>query len=181
MRVSRRVGAAVPGALSLLLTASIAGSAHATSPTGTAHIAAQASRAAESWPVEDCSDESYILRTDSITAEPKPLEPGKPLTITVHGHLTEEIREGAAVQVTVKLGLVTLQHQTLDLAKELKARDAPVQVPVKPGNISLPIYYGDLFANKEIPRGDFRISVAAYNNDDADLACARAHMNLRRG
>ncbi|MFJ6566470.1 ML domain-containing protein [Streptomyces sp. NPDC091292] len=177
MQVSRRFGAGAAGVLSLLLAASFSGAAQATTPTGAAH-ASRAAAVAESWPVEDCSDDTYILRTDSITAEPKPLEKGKPLVITAHGTLLEEVREGAQVQVTVKLGLITLLRKTLDLAEELKSHNAPVRVPIEPGKVSLPLFYLD--SASDLLKGDFRISVQAYNDDDADLACAKVHMDLRR-
>uniref|UniRef100_UPI002F912208 hypothetical protein n=1 Tax=Streptomyces sp. NBC_01401 TaxID=2903854 RepID=UPI002F912208 len=54
-----------------------------------------------------------------------------------------------------------------------------MQLPVEPGKVSLPIFYGDIFGANETAKGTFQLSVEAYNHDDADLACVRAQVDLR--
>ncbi|GHE06520.1 hypothetical protein GCM10010339_47290 [Streptomyces alanosinicus] len=87
------------------------------------------------------------------------------------------MHEGAYVKVTVKYGLIRLISTTLDLGEQLKDHDAPVQLPVEAGQVSLPIYYGDFFANNT-PPGTYSVFADAYTDDDEGLACVKATVTV---
>ncbi|KAG0173437.1 Phosphatidylglycerol/phosphatidylinositol transfer protein [Apophysomyces sp. BC1034] len=127
--------------------------------------------------IEDCSDETYMVEIKNITLTPAFPEPGKDLLIEVEGELKERVEEGAEAQVTVKLGVVTLIRKTFDICKELKDNDFDVQCPISKGPLKIT---KTVKLPKEIPPGDFRVIVNAYNYDEADLACLRAHVDFRK-
>jgi hypothetical protein len=138
-----------------------------------------ADRAAESWPTEDCSSDDSLVQDRSFTVTPRPLEKGKPLVVTVHGDLQQAVDRGAYVKVVVKYGLIKLFSTTLGLAEELEDNDAPVQLPVQPGKVSLPLYYGTVFA-EDAPQGTYHLQIDAYNDDDTRLACVESTLQVSR-
>ncbi|KAF7732827.1 Phosphatidylglycerol/phosphatidylinositol transfer protein [Apophysomyces ossiformis] len=122
-------------------------------------------------------DDTYILKIKDITLTPPFPVPGEELKIEASGFLEEDVEEGAAARVTVKLGLVTLLRKTFDICDELKKNDVELKCPIKKGELKLT---QTVKLPKEIPPGDFRVFVEAYNYDDADLACLRAHVDFRK-
>ncbi|KAI7877381.1 hypothetical protein K492DRAFT_171764 [Lichtheimia hyalospora FSU 10163] len=125
--------------------------------------------------IEDCSDDSYAVEIQDITLTPPFPEPGKELLIEATGIIKEPIQDGAFVQVTVKLGLVTLLRKTFDLCEEMQKNDV-LECPVKEGPLKITKV---VKLPKEIPKAEFRVFAAAYNYDDSDLACLKAHVDFR--
>ncbi|CDS10151.1 hypothetical protein LRAMOSA02828 [Lichtheimia ramosa] len=139
--------------------------------------------------IEDCSDDSYGVEIRDITLTPSFPEPGKELLIEAEGIIKEPIQDGAYVQVTVKIGVVTLIRRTFDLCEEMQKNDVldcPVrQGPTKasivePSSHDHHIITKTVQLPKEIPKGDFRVYAQAYNYDDSDLACLKAHVDFRK-
>lgn len=67
-----------------------------------------------------------------ITLTPSFPEPGKELLIEAEGIIKDPIQEGAYVQVTVKIGVVTLIRRTFDLCEEMQKNDV-LDCPVRQG------------------------------------------------
>ncbi|KAJ8655558.1 hypothetical protein O0I10_008844 [Lichtheimia ornata] len=126
--------------------------------------------------IEDCSDASYAVEIKDITLTPSFPEPGKELLIEAEGIIKEPIEDGAYVEVTVKLGVITLIRKTFDLCEEMQKNDV-LDCPVKKGPLTLA---KKVQLPKEIPRGDFRVFAQAYNSDESDLACLKAHVDFRK-
>ncbi|KAJ1567764.1 Phosphatidylglycerol/phosphatidylinositol transfer protein, partial [Cladochytrium tenue] len=102
----------------------------------------------------------------AITLTPDPPRRGRPLTVSVVGELSTDVVDGAWADVTVKLGLLKLVEQRLDLCKESEGIGR--QCPYEQGyqnvthTVDLP---------REVPPGRYTIAVHAANADDAPLAC----------
>ena len=53
----------------------------------------------------------------------KPPHSGKTLTIKAHGNFTEDVEEGAYIQLQVKYGLIRLINQKTDLCEQMSNVD----------------------------------------------------------
>lgn len=84
----------------------------------------------------DAGDETYGVEIKDITLTPSFPEPGKELLIEAEGTVKDAILDGAIVQVTVKLGLVTLIRKTFDLCEEMEKNDV-LNCPVEKGDIKV--------------------------------------------
>lgn len=130
-------------------------------------------------PVQALSEFSYTncgLETDAITLHsftlsPDPPVAGSPLTATFDFTANAEILEGAWVEVTVKLGFISLLTKTIDLCDE--GEDGVL----KDTGISCPIAAGDYVLTKnvdipaEIPPATFTIETRGYTYLDEDMFC----------
>jgi len=68
----------------------------------------------------DCSNDSDILTIDYIKISPDPPLKGQDLEIEAVGYLKETIGEGSYIDLTVKLGLIKLLQQRLDLCEQVE-------------------------------------------------------------
>lgn len=84
-------------------------------------------------PLTYCEDplaSKHILLIKSVDLEPNPPEAGTPLSIKATGNFTREVVEGAYVNLSVKLGLITLLRRREDLCAQLKEveKECPLEV-----------------------------------------------------
>lgn len=84
----------------------------------------------------NAGDASYAVEIKDITLTPSFPEPGKELLIEAEGIIKEPIEDGAYVEVTVKLGVITLIRKTFDLCEEMQKNDV-LDCPVKKGPLTV--------------------------------------------
>ncbi|KAK7064148.1 Phosphatidylglycerol/phosphatidylinositol transfer protein [Favolaschia claudopus] len=125
---------------------------------------------ASAWEYTDCGLPTNPIQLDSIEISPDPPLPGKDLTVTAKGIVTEVIEEGATADVTVKLGLVKLLQKKFDVCEEARKANASISCPVQPGpyevvqTVALP---------KEIPKAKFTVIVRGFTaeSEEVDMLC----------
>ncbi|KAG0677525.1 Phosphatidylglycerol/phosphatidylinositol transfer protein [Pichia californica] len=118
-------------------------------------------------PIEQCDISSkQSLKLYSVDLSPNPPERGQNLTITASGFLSDDIEQGAYVDVVVNYGYIKLLTQTYDLCDELPNID-----------MTCPINNGDYTLTKivqipnEVPPGKYTVFARAYNKDDSMISC----------
>ncbi|KAJ7487697.1 ML domain-containing protein [Mycena galericulata] len=123
---------------------------------------------AAGWEYVDCGLPSQPLQIDSIELFPDPPMPGKDLTVTVKGLVTETIEDGASADVTVKLGLIKLLQKQFDVCEEARNANTTISCPVQPGpyeivqTVALP---------KEVPKAKFVVLVRGLTVAEQDMLC----------
>ncbi|KAL1925639.1 uncharacterized protein VTP21DRAFT_522 [Calcarisporiella thermophila] len=119
--------------------------------------------------INDCGKDDYIAQIDYIKFSPNPPERGKPLTILGKGNLTENIKEGAYVDLVVKYGLIKLLQQQMDLCEE--AEKIGYQCPLQRGELQ--VEHTETLP-KEIPPGKYTVNIRAFTTDKRPIACVDA-------
>ncbi|KAF9896683.1 Phosphatidylglycerol/phosphatidylinositol transfer protein [Lobosporangium transversale] len=110
--------------------------------------------------IESCGGETDLLTIDYVNLTPNPPLKGQNLTIDAKGFLTEDIVQGAKIDVVVKVGLIKLLTQTFDFCEESVKIDMPC-----------PIVAGDQYVQqtvelpKEIPPGKYTVNIKVRNPD----------------
>ncbi|SHG22271.1 ML domain-containing protein [Streptoalloteichus hindustanus] len=129
--------------------------------------------------VEDRGDETYVARIRDITVTPSFPEPGKPLRCDLTAELTEQVDLTQVVcQFQVKIGIVTLIRKTFTLPDLLKQFGAELTGDLRPAagewkqswTFNLP---------REVPKGDFRLYLQSFTEDDKDFCDLFIHADLR--
>ncbi|SMN20243.1 similar to Saccharomyces cerevisiae YDL046W NPC2 Functional homolog of human NPC2/He1 [Maudiozyma saulgeensis] len=114
-------------------------------------------------------EEKQLLDISSVVLSPNPPERGNELVITAKGEIKTTIKDGAYVDVEVRLGYIKLLTQTFDLCEVLKENDVNgLTCPVKPGIYDLE---KKVDIPDEVPPGKYTILARAYTADDDLLAC----------
>ncbi|MGA5193126.1 hypothetical protein [Streptomyces exfoliatus] len=133
--------------------------------------------------IEDAGDGdySYVCRIKDITLTPAFPEPGKDLRLDWTAELTESAIDLTQVecQLQVKLGVVTLIQKRYTLPGLLALWGAELSGDPKPPagewkqswTFKLP---------REIPKGDFHLSLASYTADEANFVDLKAHVDFRK-
>ncbi|OBA24390.1 hypothetical protein METBIDRAFT_38216 [Metschnikowia bicuspidata var. bicuspidata NRRL YB-4993] len=121
-------------------------------------------------PIINCESSSpQILDLQNVVIDPNPPIKGENLTFSAVGFLTEDIEEGAYVDVDVRYGFIKLIHQTFDLCEEVKNVD--LECPIKKGEniisklVEIPA---------EVPPGKYVVNARAYSKDDKLITCLTA-------
>lgn len=114
-------------------------------------------------------EEKQYLDISSIMLTPNPPERGTDLVIAAKGEVKKLIKEGAYVDVEVRLGYIKLLTQTFDLCEVLEENDVNgLTCPVKPGIYDLK---KTVTIPEEVPPGKYTILARAYTVDDELLTC----------
>lgn len=121
-------------------------------------------------PIINCeSSSSQILDLQRVVIDPNPPAKGQNLTFSAVGFLSEDIVDGAYVDVDVRYGFIRLIHQTYDLCEEAKNID--LECPIKKGEniisklVEIP---------EEVPPGKYVVNARAYSKDDKLITCLTA-------
>ncbi|CAR22154.1 Phosphatidylglycerol/phosphatidylinositol transfer protein [Lachancea thermotolerans] len=121
-------------------------------------------------PLEQCdADDKQLLTIQLVNLLPNPPVRGENVTVSAAGHVKETIKEGAYVDVEVRLGYIKLLTQTYDLCEELEKNDV--------GGLKCPIAPGDYKIDKtveipqEVPPGKYTVLARAYTEDDDEITC----------
>jgi len=122
-------------------------------------------------PLQFCQDtsESDILIIEHVNLTPNPPQAGTTLTIEAAGTLTEDVEEGAYVNLQVKYGLIRLINQRADLCEQVKNVD--LECPIKKGETALT---KDVNLPEEIPPGKYTVLADVYTKDDRKITCLTA-------
>ncbi|KAJ7645161.1 ML domain-containing protein [Mycena polygramma] len=175
MRLSTSVLTALPLLLASLVGLS-AGNTSVSISTQGRLVTSEKTLAAE-WSYIDCGLPTDAILLQSLSISPDPPVPGKDLTITVQGRVTQRIEDGAYADVTVKIGRIKLLQKTFDVCEEALKANASVTCPVEEGEykveqtVALP---------KEIPPAPFTIAVRGYTVDDDDMVCLDLMVDFRK-
>ncbi|KZF25418.1 putative phosphatidylglycerol/phosphatidylinositol transfer protein [Xylona heveae TC161] len=121
-------------------------------------------------PLEFCRDTGEdILTIERVNLTPNPPLPGQTLTIEAAGVFSEDIEEGAYVNLQVKYGLIRLINQRADLCEQIKNVD--LECPIKKGKTVLT---KEVELPKEIPPGKYTVFADVYTVDDRKITCLTA-------
>ncbi|KAK3691179.1 Phosphatidylglycerol/phosphatidylinositol transfer protein [Vermiconidia calcicola] len=128
-------------------------------------------------PLQHCKDpKDDILDLESVDLSPNPPKPGKTLTITATGTLSQNVTKGATVHLQVKYGLITIVKQTADLCETVKNVD--LKCPIEKGEMTLE---KDVDLPKEIPPGKYHVIADVYTKDEDKVTCLTATVEFKRG
>ena len=128
-------------------------------------------------PLQHCQvPEDDILTLESVDLDPNPPKPGKTLTVTAKGKLSETVKKGAKVHLQVKYGLITIIKQTADLCDTVKNVDK--KCPLEKGDVTIE---KSVDLPKEIPPGKYNVIADAYTKDEDKITCLKASVEFKRG
>ncbi|KAM9919430.1 hypothetical protein OXX80_001133 [Metschnikowia pulcherrima] len=121
-------------------------------------------------PIINCESSSrQILDLQSVVIDPNPPVKGENLTFSAVGYLSEDIVDGAYVDVDVRYGFIRLIHQTYDLCAE--ATNIDLECPIKKGEN---IISKSVEIPAEVPPGKYVVNARAYTKDDKLITCLTA-------
>ncbi|KAL6717167.1 Phosphatidylglycerol/phosphatidylinositol transfer protein [Lecanora helva] len=116
--------------------------------------------------------DNYSLTIDKVDLTPNPPSPGKTLTIKAKGNFTEDVEEGAYINLSVKYGLIRLINQRADLCEQMKNVDE--ECPLSGGKTITK----DVDLPKEIPPGSYTVLADVYTSSDEQVTCLNAHVKF---
>ncbi|KJX96157.1 phosphatidylinositol/phosphatidylglycerol transfer protein [Zymoseptoria brevis] len=128
-------------------------------------------------PLEHCADpKDDILALKKVDLNPNPPRAGTELTITASGILSEDVGEGAKIQLQVKYGLITIINQSADLCETVKNVD--LECPLKKGKMGLTKV---VKLPAQIPPGNYHVSADVVSKDGDKVTCLKASVEFKRG
>ncbi|CAG8644759.1 2861_t:CDS:2 [Ambispora gerdemannii] len=119
--------------------------------------------------ISDCSNDNDILQIEYIKINPDPPKKGKSLEINARGYLTERVDVGSYVDITVKLGLIKLLSQRMDLCEQVEKVDKKCPLEAGPQTLQKTVELP-----KEIPPGKYFVDAFVYTSDHRRIACLKA-------
>ncbi|QLQ80303.1 hypothetical protein HG537_0D03040 [Torulaspora globosa] len=121
-------------------------------------------------PLYQCDvSEKQNLEIFTVDLAPNPPVRGKNLTISAVGKLHETVKEGAYVNVEVRLGYIKLLTQTYDLCETLEENKVDgLTCPLAAGPYSV---VKEIEIPAEVPPGKYVVLARAYNVDDELITC----------
>jgi hypothetical protein len=144
-----------------------------------------------SFTVENLGNSDDIFAIESITVSPEEPTPPCELQVVLTGTTNAAIKEGAYIQVVIKLGLIKIMSKQYDMFEELRrstiegAVDATINVDGwKEGDTSIDA--GKLTMTltaqlpKDTPRAKFKADLSFWNDDEADIAFLRFTLDMYR-
>lgn len=96
------------------------------------------------------------------------------MNIVASGILSEDVEEGAYVQLQVKFGLIRIINTKADLCDNIKNVD--LECPLKKGDIKLE---KSVELPKEIPNGKYTVLADVYTKDDEKVTCLTAEVQFK--
>ncbi|GEQ69662.1 hypothetical protein JCM33374_g3335 [Metschnikowia sp. JCM 33374] len=125
-------------------------------------------------PIINCESSSrQILDLQKVIIDPNPPVKGQNLTFTAIGYLSEDVVDGAYVDVDVRYGYIRLIHQTYDLCEESKNID--LECPLKKGEH---VISKSVEIPAEVPPGKYVVNARAYSKDDKLITCLTATVDF---
>lgn len=112
-----------------------------------------------------CYDDNVLTNASS----------GQVLSITARGDLSEDVEDGAKVNLQVKYGLITIIKQTADLCNTVKNVD--LECPIKKGETALT---KDVELPKQIPPGKYTVLADVISKDEKKITCLKATVEFHR-
>jgi hypothetical protein len=138
------------------------------------------------WSYTDAGSSYDVLQIQDLTSIPDSVKPGSEWRADIRAVAHDEIKDGAYLEITVKLGLIKLLHKQYDLFEKLRADTAKDgwSLTLETGDAGEPIRKGDVRMTlavqlpREIPNARFAIAVRARTVDDDDLAALDFKVDL---
>ena len=138
------------------------------------------------WRYENAGMPSDPLEVLSIEVTPDPPKSGDTVNATILASIREEIKEGACLDVTIKLGLVKLFEKRFDLFKKLRGESGEGDwtltldtnsgdAPIKTGTY----HFSFACSLKNAPKAELTIDVRGTTADEDDLGHLRINLDLR--
>lgn len=90
--------------------------------------------------------------------------------------MTEDIEDGAEIQLHVKYGPITIVRQTADLCETVKNVD--LECPLKKGEKKLT---KEVALSSVIPPGKYTVLADVYTKDKDKITCLTATVEFHRG
>lgn len=126
------------------------------------------------WRYTDIGRDTDPLIINSITATPDAPQPGSPWKLAINATVLETIKEGAYLDVTVKLGLINLLQKRYDLFECLNGKHPEIPLtlddkqvgPIEKGKVDMTLA---LNLKREVPPAKFKILVGGYSAEEGDL------------
>ncbi|KAK6463134.1 Phosphatidylglycerol/phosphatidylinositol transfer protein [Scheffersomyces coipomensis] len=121
-------------------------------------------------PIVQCdASQPQILSLESVVIDPNPPLRGANLTFIANGYISEDIEEGAYVEVDVRYGFIKLIHQTFDFCEEVSKID--LECPISKGQ---QVITKEVAIPNEVPPGKYIVNARAYTKDDVFITCLTA-------
>ncbi|WFD25608.1 hypothetical protein MNAN1_000571 [Malassezia nana] len=121
-----------------------------------------------SWTWTPCDYADAAVSVYSIETDPDPPVKGQNLTVRGVGDVYTTISEGATLDVQVRLGLLRVFTQKLDLCEVLRENNVTVQCPIAPGHYDV---NHTVYLPREIPPAKFGIHVLGQTQDGELMTC----------
>jgi len=163
--------------LSLLLASASAGSIFKQVP-GRRESVGRHAMSAEPVPGDNpflfCDDSAeHTVDITRVDLDPNPLVAGMPLRIKASGTVKATVLPDAAVDVTVKYGLITMLRQKFDICEN--ADQVDMECPIKEGKLNLE---KSVDIPRQIPPGKYTVMANATNFDGSLLTCIMATVSF---
>ncbi|KAJ3060183.1 Phosphatidylglycerol/phosphatidylinositol transfer protein, partial [Rhizoclosmatium hyalinum] len=120
--------------------------------------------------INHCGSAADVFAPETLSMSPDPPKRGARLDVAVVGSLSEDVLDGAYINVVVKLGIIKLYQGKLDLCEESG----------KIGH-ACPIAKGrqEVYHSVDFPReGTYDVAVRAFTVDDKPLTCLNIRIKL---
>jgi|GEM_PF-4157909 len=127
----------------------------------TTGLAVATPAAAASLPFTNCGTHTPA-RVTSIDVNPSPLQPGRNVTVTLRGSLSQRVT-GGSYDVSVSYLGASLLHTSGDLAEV-------VHLPLPAGKFSL---HETVRVPQQAPSGKYHLTLTAADQHDDQLLCVR--------
>lgn len=121
-------------------------------------------------PIIQCDASTpQILDLQRVVIDPNPPAKGQNLTFVASGYLSQDILDGAYVDIDVRYGYIRLIHQTYDLCEEVTNVD--LECPIKKGQ---QVISKEVEIPNEVPPGKYLVNARAYTKEDVLITCLSA-------
>ncbi|TPX39739.1 hypothetical protein SeLEV6574_g07012 [Synchytrium endobioticum] len=120
-----------------------------------------------------CATDNDIFEVESITLTPDPPQKGQPLVIEARGTLKEDVVAGAIADVRVKLGLIKLFEQRLDICEQIKQID--LECPIQKG---YHVIERSIQVPNELPTGKYTVHINGSNADARPITCVNVEFRM---
>ncbi|WP_441248276.1 ML domain-containing protein [Kitasatospora sp. McL0602] len=128
-----------------------------------------------SWSYEDAGSPSDPLQIRSIEITPDPLLTGRELKAVIKASVLGQVKDGAYLDIVVKVGLIKLLTKRYDLFRKLRGEDTDGWTLTASRSAGNSIDPGDtelvftMTVPRETPPAKFGIEVRGFTADDDDL------------
>ncbi|MEU9111683.1 ML domain-containing protein [Streptomyces sp. NPDC048483] len=140
------------------------------------------------WSYANCGLPDDALVIESITSTPDSMKPASEWKATIKAVAQTEIKDGAYLDVTVRLGLVKLLHKQFDMFEMLRGYDAAGWTltrdtgggdeTIKEGPVTLTLAKK---LEKETPRAKFTVNVRGFTVEEEDMVCLDFKVDFMQG
>ncbi|KAJ3301335.1 Phosphatidylglycerol/phosphatidylinositol transfer protein [Kappamyces sp. JEL0829] len=115
--------------------------------------------------------DSYTV--NQFDVGPNPVTKGTPFNVHLNGTLLQEITSGSYIKIEVKLGVINVYSQTIDLCKQ--EADAGHPCPIAPGPLDLS--NGQALPSSA-PSGVYNLKLSWLNADNSTITCAQGNIKI---